>query len=75
MPSPPPHRRFAEWSRPAPSERTSYTYRFVELLGEHKERLAEAAVLEQGKIYKKALAEPARGTKELLITAGEALRL
>jgi len=69
------HRRFQTWKTLAPSERTAYIYKFVELLGENKERIAEAAVLEQGKVYKEALAEPTRGTKELLITAGEALRL
>lgn len=69
------HRSFSHWRRLAPSERTDYVYRFVELLGENRERLAEAAVLEQGKVYGEALAEPTRGTKELLITAGEALRL
>ncbi len=69
------HRSFLTWKNLSPSERTSYIYRFVELLGDNKERLAEAAVLEQGKVYREALAEPTRGTKELLITAGEALRL
>jgi alpha-ketoglutaric semialdehyde dehydrogenase len=69
------HRRFQDWKTLTPSERTAFIYRFVELLGENRERLAEAAVLEQGKVYAEALAEPTRGTKELIITAGEALRL
>lgn len=69
------HRAFLEWKELAPSKRTEYLYRFGTLLDANKDRIAEAAMLEQGKIYREALAEPTRGAKELIITAGEALRL
>jgi acyl-CoA reductase-like NAD-dependent aldehyde dehydrogenase len=69
------YRRFQSWKNLSPSERAEYVYRFVEVLEENKERLAEAATKEQGKIYKEALSEPTRGAKEATIIAGEALRL
>lgn len=66
---------FQEWKDFSPSKRTDYLYRFCTLLEEHKDKIAEAVMNEQGKIYREALAEPERGIKETLITAGEALRL
>lgn len=69
------HDRFASWKNLSPSERTEFIYRFVRILDENKERLAEAATKEQGKLYKESLGEPTRGVKEMVIVAGEALRL
>lgn len=67
--------QFHKWRLKSPSERTEYLYRFNELLAQNKQRLAEAATLEQGKLLNESLGEVSRGVKEILITAGEALRL
>ncbi|NLZ52578.1 MAG: aldehyde dehydrogenase [Thermoanaerobacteraceae bacterium] len=69
------HRQFKKWKCLGPSERAEYIYRFIEILDKNKERLAEAATKEQGKVYKEALSECTRGIKELRIVAGEGIRL
>jgi len=69
------HRAFPLWKQQAPSARADLVYRLSELLESHKEELADAAVREQGKLYREALNEAVRGVKELRILAGEALRL
>ena len=67
--------QFVEWKKKSPSERTEYIYRFNELLKQNGKRLAEAATLEQGKLLSESMGEVTRGVKEIIITAGEALRL
>jgi acyl-CoA reductase-like NAD-dependent aldehyde dehydrogenase len=69
------HERFQEWKNVPASKREEYIRRFAQVLDENKERLALAATQEQGKIYKEALGEPARGVTESLYVAGEAVRL
>ncbi len=69
------HRQFRNWKNLSPSERAEYLIRFSEVLDRNKERIAEAATMEQGKLYKESLAEPTRGVKEVRIIAGEAVRL
>lgn len=69
------HEQFQSWKKVPASKREEYIRRFAQVLDENKERLAEAATREQGKIYKEALGEPTRGVKESLYVAGEAVRL
>lgn len=69
------HEAFQSWRKVPASERAEYIYRFIALLDENKERLAEALCREQGKPYKEAFTEAARGVKEMRYVAGEAARL
>lgn len=66
---------FKSWRKVPASERAEYIYRFIQLLHDHRERIAEALTKEQGKPYKEALTEVIRGVKEMRYVAGEAARL
>lgn len=69
------HHAFNSWRKKPASERADYLYKFIELLDDNKERLAEALCKEQGKPYKEAFTEAVRGVKEMRYVVGEAARL
>lgn len=69
------HQAFQSWRKIQASERAEYIYRFIQVLDENKERLAEALCKEQGKPYKEAFTEAVRGVKEMRYVVGEAARL
>ncbi|ARK28653.1 aldehyde dehydrogenase family protein [Halalkalibacter krulwichiae] len=66
---------FDSWRKVPASERAAYVYRFIELLDQNKERLANALCKEQGKPLQEALTEATRGVSEMRFVAGEAVRL
>jgi alpha-ketoglutaric semialdehyde dehydrogenase len=69
------HQAFQSWRKVPASERAELLYKFIALLDENKERLAEALTKEQGKPYKEAFTEASRGVKEMRYVVGEAARL
>jgi alpha-ketoglutaric semialdehyde dehydrogenase len=69
------HHAFESWRKLPASERAEFLYKFITLLDENKERLAQSLTKEQGKPYKEAFTEASRGVKEMRYVVGEATRL
>jgi len=69
------HNAFRLWKDVPAGERAELVYRFIQLLDENQEQLANVLTQEQGKPYKESITEARRGVKEMRYVAGEAARL